>query len=242
MAANGRSEQREQRELLDQWSQTTRKTFELFQELGDINASLFGRVSRQQLELASAFLEAGTKQLQLFTQPRTEYYKRLLDGQSSLITDYNNKFGEIARESTKIVSEATEHLTDWVQQGAATLERNAQTAARGFERAAERTAERVDEGVERATRAVGRAAARGAATLNVAQSVNGEADEPTFNVVPREDGWAVQLAGANRATSVHATKEEAVERARALAADRAPSQLVVHKKDGTVQDTITYPA
>ena len=49
MAANGRSEQREQREqreLLGQWSQTTRKTFELFQELGEINASFFGRFSR----------------------------------------------------------------------------------------------------------------------------------------------------------------------------------------------------
>jgi Uncharacterized protein conserved in bacteria (DUF2188)/Phasin protein len=242
MAANGRFEQREQRELLDQWSQTTRKTFELFQELGDINANFFGRFSRRQLELASAFMEAGTKQLQLFTQPGAEYYRSLLDAQSSLITDYNNKFGEIARESTSIVSEATERLTDWVQQGASTLERNAQTAARGFERAAERTAESVDEGVERVTRVMGRAAARGAATLGVAQSANGEAEEPTFNVIPRDDGWAVQLAGASRATSVHSTKEEAVERARALAADRAPSQLVVHKKDGTVQDTISYPA
>ena len=82
----------------------------------------------------------------------------------------------------------------------------------------------------------------GVAAVNEAEAAAGNGGEPTLEVVPREDGWAVQVAGASRATSVHATKEEAVERARALAADRAPSRLVVHKKDGTVQDEISYPA
>ena len=45
--------------------------------------------------------------------------------------------------------------------------------------------------------------------------------------------------GAGRATSVH-DKDEVVSEAKRLAGDRRPSQLPVHKKDGTVQTEQTY--
>jgi Uncharacterized protein conserved in bacteria (DUF2188)/Phasin protein len=248
MAREQAREQREQKQLLDQWSQIATSTFDLLRELGDINASLLGRFSRQQLDFLSASIEAGTRQLQLLAWPSGDY-RYLLDRESSLLIDYNTKFLEIATESTNIVADATERFAHWVQRSATTLEGNARSAARGVERAAVRSAERAQEGVERATRFTERAVVRsierertGLADLNEAELGVSNGDEPTLEVIPREDGWAVQVAGASRATSVHATKEEAVERARALAADRAPSQLVVHKKDGTVQDTITYPA
>ena len=240
MPANDRAVQKEQSEQLDQWSQLTTRTFDLFRELGDINANLVSRFSRQQLEFLRASIEVGTKQLQLFT-PR-EYYRHLLDRESSLLIDYNTKVVEIAREGTNIMSEATKRLAKWSQKGAVTVEQSAQTAARGVERAVERTAEMAHEGVERATRVTERAVARGAAALNEAEAATGNGGEPILSVLPREDGWAVQVVGASRATSVHATKEEAVERARALAADRAPSRLVVYKKDGSVQDEVSYPA
>ena len=234
-------EQREQREVLDQLSQNTRRTVDLLSELGEINAEVFGRLSRQQLELLGAFMEAGTRQLQLFT-PRGDYYKDLLDRESSLIGDYNKKVVEIGRESTNIVTEATDQLTGWFQRGAEAFEESARNAAKGIERAVGRTAERMEEGVERAARVTERAVGRAVASLDEAEAATGDGGEPTFSVIPREDGWAVQVVGASRATSVHATKEEAVERARALAAERAPSRLVVHKKDGSVQDTVSYPA
>jgi poly(hydroxyalkanoate) granule-associated protein len=63
-----------------------------------------------------------------------------------------------------------------------------------------------------------------------------------YSVVAREEGWAIEKKGAERAVSVHATKDEALERARALAAEHRPSELVVHRKDGTVQDTLVYDA
>lgn len=63
-----------------------------------------------------------------------------------------------------------------------------------------------------------------------------------FRVVAREDGWVVEHEGAERAVSLHPTKEEAVERARALANESKPSQLVILRKDGTIQDTFTYEA
>lgn len=67
-------------------------------------------------------------------------------------------------------------------------------------------------------------------------------ERAAYSVVAREDGWAVEKTGGERALSLHATKEEALEAARTLAAGHKPSQLVVHRKDGTVQDTLVYEA
>lgn len=63
-----------------------------------------------------------------------------------------------------------------------------------------------------------------------------------YSVTARGDRWAVEKRGAERAVSVHPTRDEALERARALAAEHRPSELVVHRKDGSVQDTFAYDA
>lgn len=68
------------------------------------------------------------------------------------------------------------------------------------------------------------------------------APKPVFSVASREDGWAVTLAGEAEARGVYPTKDEALEAARSLAGAHAPSQLVVHRKDGSVQDTLSYEA
>ncbi|MDB4950590.1 MAG: polyhydroxyalkanoate granule-associated protein PhaF [Gemmatimonadetes bacterium] len=63
-----------------------------------------------------------------------------------------------------------------------------------------------------------------------------------YTVEAREEGWAVVKAGSERAESRHPNKDEAVEAARTLAGGHKPSQLVILRKDGTVQDTVTYDA
>lgn len=61
-----------------------------------------------------------------------------------------------------------------------------------------------------------------------------------YHVTPHEQGWAVQREGAERATSVHETKKEAVRAARDEAKNHLPSRLIVHKQDRSVQETFTY--
>lgn len=61
-----------------------------------------------------------------------------------------------------------------------------------------------------------------------------------YHVVPHEDGWAVEKEGASRAASVHSTKAEAVAAGRGLAKAAEPGRLVLHRQDGTVQDTYSY--
>lgn len=59
-----------------------------------------------------------------------------------------------------------------------------------------------------------------------------------YRVLPHEGDWVVQLDGVD--LSSHRTKEPAVERARALAELARPSQVVVHRADGTVETESTY--
>lgn len=63
--------------------------------------------------------------------------------------------------------------------------------------------------------------------------------EPPQHVVPREDRWAVLPQGSEKATKLFDTKEEAFEAAQKTA-KRKETILIVHRKDGTVQETRNY--
>lgn len=61
------------------------------------------------------------------------------------------------------------------------------------------------------------------------------------HVTPRPAGnWAVKKEGAKRADSVHEQKVDAVERAKELAKNAPLGQVIIHKKDGTIQTEYTY--
>ena len=55
-----------------------------------------------------------------------------------------------------------------------------------------------------------------------------------------DGGWVVETGGPGQISSVHQTKDEAVGSARELARAHEPSQMLVYKKDGTVQTERTY--
>jgi len=63
----------------------------------------------------------------------------------------------------------------------------------------------------------------------------------TYHVIPRTDGgWNVKEENASRASSSHATKAEAIARAKELAKKQALGQVIIHKQDGTIQTEHTY--
>lgn len=59
------------------------------------------------------------------------------------------------------------------------------------------------------------------------------------HVVPHENGWAVKGEGNSKATSVHATKEEAIEAGRQIAIHQK-SELLIHNEDGQIHERNTY--
>lgn len=61
-------------------------------------------------------------------------------------------------------------------------------------------------------------------------------DNNRTHVVKRESGWAVKKEGAQKATKVYKTKEQAV---KGTEKDRAQGRdVVVHKKDGSIEKWI----
>lgn len=59
------------------------------------------------------------------------------------------------------------------------------------------------------------------------------------HVVPRDGEWAVVKPGADRASSVHDTQREAIERAREIAQD-THGEVVIHGRDGKIRDKDSY--
>jgi hypothetical protein len=59
------------------------------------------------------------------------------------------------------------------------------------------------------------------------------------HVVPAGDGWGVRGEGNERLTSHHDTKREAEEAAREIARNQR-SDVVIHGRDGRIQDRDSY--
>jgi hypothetical protein len=53
-------------------------------------------------------------------------------------------------------------------------------------------------------------------------------------------GWEIRRAGALYAAEVFPLKKEAVERAREMAREQAPCQLIIHRLDGSVEHRHDY--
>lgn len=65
--------------------------------------------------------------------------------------------------------------------------------------------------------------------------------KPTHNqhVVPHEDGWAVKGEGNSKNTGVFDTQKEAIHRAKQIAKSYE-SDVIIHRKDGTIRDRMSY--
>lgn len=59
------------------------------------------------------------------------------------------------------------------------------------------------------------------------------------HVLPDEDKWVVKTAGAKQASDRFDNKDEAIDRAKTIAKNKA-TQLVIHRSDGTTQTTHNY--
>ena len=65
------------------------------------------------------------------------------------------------------------------------------------------------------------------------------ADSKNYSVGPHGDGWQVKRDGADRASSIHDTKAEAVRAGKDLA-KTSGGELRIKGKDGRIQNSNTY--
>lgn len=63
----------------------------------------------------------------------------------------------------------------------------------------------------------------------------------TYSVRSQPDGrWRVEADDSDRASSVHDMKDDAVRKAKELAQNQKPSQVLIYKQNDTVQSEQTY--
>ncbi len=61
-----------------------------------------------------------------------------------------------------------------------------------------------------------------------------------YHLMPHKDGWQVRKDNSGKPELVREHKQDARSEARDLAHDHEPSQLVIHRTDGTIQTVHTY--
>ena len=154
-----------QKQLINQWSQLTRNTFDSLRELGEINARLVEQLSRQQLNMLNASIEATARGTQVVGQ--SQGFGELLDTQTTLAADYNRKVLNIVRQTADVLTEARDELTAWIERGVRNVERGVEVAGRTVEQSVQWGTEQAQEGVERAS------ASAQSATKRAAKSANG---------------------------------------------------------------------
>lgn len=59
------------------------------------------------------------------------------------------------------------------------------------------------------------------------------------HTVPHENGWANVRPGGERASSVHTTQAEAIERGREIA-QNSGGEHVIHGRDGRIRESNSY--
>ncbi len=60
-----------------------------------------------------------------------------------------------------------------------------------------------------------------------------------YHVVPGQNGWAVKRGGAERASSVHSTQQQAIDAGKELAKTHK-TELVIHRPNGQIRDSDSY--
>ncbi len=59
------------------------------------------------------------------------------------------------------------------------------------------------------------------------------------HVVPHEEGWAVKGEGNEKYTAIYDYQDQAIKRAKHIASNYG-SDVIIHRKDGTIRDRISY--
>lgn len=82
-------------------------------------------------------------------------------------------------------------------------------------------------------------AATAAAGFIAVRAASGK-DRKVFHLLPHEGGWQVKKANADKPEATRDTKKDALSVGRDVAKKHEPSQLVIHRADGTIQSASSY--
>ena len=223
------------------------------------NGTRLEKLPEELAEMAREVWLAGLGVMATVEEEGTKLYDSFVERGKKLDKESTDLFNALVKKGKKLEDQGRKQITGAVDEVKTTQRQYTKKAENRFDEVANRFGELLErfgvptrDEVKTLTTKVNDLAAKVDALVVVLEKKNGKVAakaevkaapaRTTYHVVPHEEGWAVKKEGGSRATSVHGTKAEAVESARALAKEQEPSTLVIHKQDGTIQDTVSYDA
>jgi len=160
------------------------------------------------------------------------------------------KVGKTARSDAHEVAERLSGAADKAKQKAKKLADKARVQAKkvaGKARAqakkiASKTSGQTEQSADKARAQAKKTVSKasGQAKKGATKTIPKRAGPAILHLLPKDDEWTVRLEGSEQDLSLHATKYSAVKAARVIARAHAPSHLVVHRADGTAQESFSY--
>ena len=108
-----------QEKIYGDFTKASATVLESLKELGEINTRFVDKLAKQQIEVLNKYVAEGPSQVKTLSEAKG--YKDLLTTQSTLIKQYNEEFMGLLRQTTKIMSDAKDEYSAWVEKGVAAV-------------------------------------------------------------------------------------------------------------------------
>ncbi|EIJ43813.1 phasin family protein [Beggiatoa alba B18LD] len=102
-------------ELLKKWTDMNKVAMDAMKELGEINTTAMTRLTQRQMEMVNLYMESGSKQLQAMSDVKN--VQDLVNVQSRLFAEMNEKLMENARQTIEILVDVKSELAGWAEKG-----------------------------------------------------------------------------------------------------------------------------
>ncbi|WP_022835408.1 phasin family protein [Salisaeta longa] len=208
-----------------------KQTNQLPQELSNVTKELSGRAREVWL--------AGLGALSRLEEEGDKVFKSLVERGKTYEGKRRNQIDDVANDLRKQQETISKNVTESVNKTTETVSKAVnETLTGALGRLGVPTRDEV-QGLSEKVGALSKKLDDLSALLD-AQAAAQDATTTVYHVIPHEDGWAVKRESAEQAAGVYDTKKEAVDAARSVAKKHAPSELIVHKQDRSVQETFSY--
>jgi len=109
-----------QKQIIEMFEKSTETTLESVRKIGELNQRTFDKLFQQQTELASFFMDASARSMELMTKAKG--YQDLMAGQTALMRECGERGIAAVRSSLTFATESSTEYGDLAKEGVKTVQ------------------------------------------------------------------------------------------------------------------------
>ncbi len=109
-----------QKQIIEMFEKSTETTLESVRKIGELNQRTFDKLFQQQTELASFFMDASARSMELMTKAKG--YQDLMAGQTALMRECGERSIAAVRSSLTFATESSTEYGDLAKEGVKTVQ------------------------------------------------------------------------------------------------------------------------